>query len=153
MHRVFFKRLLDRERGMVLNVNSISSILAIPHYSLNSASQCFVDQLMDSSNNEYGKKNHILFKTLIDSYLASYLLSTKSIDNLKSVDKTNDKSISLFKRLLIKLLPNKQQFISNLLESNYSFKTTGHFLFALEFYFIDCLPQFMLNLMVEYFCE
>lgn len=51
------------------------------------------------------------------------------------------------------LLPNKQKLITRMLQYDYSTETTGYWLFALEYYLADCLPQMAVNLLLEYLVE
>lgn len=155
LHKLFVKKLAIREHGLVLNVSSTAAIrpIAMPYLSLYSASKCFTDQLTNSIDHEYSKNSNLLFKTLILTHLTSYLFKRSKTNNNSNTQPTDPLSTMLSRftnQLLTNVLPSKQKFISKLLESNYSCKTTGHWLFAIEYFFIENLPQFLVHLALEY---
>ena len=163
LQRLFFKKLIGRERAMVLEVSSLAAIRPLPYLSLYSASKCFTNQLQASLACEY--RRHVHFKTWILTHSAAGLFGVesssgrgsneqKSLHNEKLSDQpdraTCQTKSRLFKRLLSVLMPDKQELITRLLQCDYSTETTGHWLFALEYYLVDCLPQVGVNLLLEY---
>lgn len=155
LHRLFVRKFSNRENGLCLNVSSSISTRSIswPYLSLYSASKCFLNQLSNSIDKEYSANSNIIFKTLITTYSSSYLFEKKKkLNEIRKQNRSIFNCSNLFNWLLFRLLPNKQKFISNLLETNYStVGTAGYWLFELELVLIDNIPQFFLHFMLDFY--
>lgn len=159
LQRLFVEKLIRRERAMVLEVSSLATIRPVPYLSMYSASKKFSERLTRSL--AYECPGRVLFKTWILTRSASSLFGgnlSRSQKKLltKAGEIRNDRQAksglcrTVFNGLFTVLLPNKQRLITSLLLANYSFETTGHWLFALEYYLTDFLPQVAVNLLLEY---
>ena len=159
LKRLFFEKLSRRKRSMVLEVSSLAAVRPVPYLSLYSSSRRFAEHLTRSLACEH--RGNVLFKTWIVTRSASCLFDTKESSKVRPLEKlaglqteanSEDRPTKpgLFRRLFISLLPDKQKLISSLLLSDYSYETTGHWLWALEYYLADCLPQMAVNLLLEY---
>jgi len=119
-------QMVERKRGLVINVGSISSLYPLPSLTVYSASKVFVDWFSQGLDQEY-RSQGIEVQSLIPSYISTRLV--------KFSDFLSEPSW---------LVPNAETFVRSALGTvGYSRRTTGFWSHGLQYWIVENIPQWM----------
>ncbi|XP_076347340.1 inactive hydroxysteroid dehydrogenase-like protein 1 [Tachypleus tridentatus] len=125
MTYIVLPRMVQRKKGLIINLSSISSFYPLPFLTVYSASKAYVDWLSRCLDYEYKSKG-IVFQTLLPSYI-----STKPTSFIKPGY----------------IIPDASTFVKSALNTfGTTYRTTGYWTHELQWWCCEHLPESLWNL-------
>ncbi|KAH9366244.1 hypothetical protein HPB48_008336 [Haemaphysalis longicornis] len=123
-------QMVERKKGLIVNISSISSFYPLPLMAIYSASKVFVDWFSMALDYEYRDKG-ITVQSLIPSYISTKLVRFSNFLSTPSI-----------------IVPNAETFVKSSLQTiGVSNRTTGFWTHGLQFWMYEHTPQWFWNAM------
>ncbi|XP_022708554.1 inactive hydroxysteroid dehydrogenase-like protein 1 isoform X1 [Varroa jacobsoni] len=126
---IVLPQMLQRKRGIVINLSSISGFYPLPLMAVYSASKVFVDWFSMALDVEY-RSQGIIVQSLIPSYVSTNLVRFSNFLSKPSF-----------------IVPDAKRFVSSALDTiTYSKRTTGFWSHGLQYWAMEHTPQWVWNI-------
>lgn len=122
-------QMVERKKGVIVNISSISSFYPLPLMAVYSASKVFVDWFSMALDYEYKSKG-IIVQSLIPSYISTKLVRFSNFLSTPSL-----------------VVPDAQTFVRSSLQTiGVSKRTTGFWTHGIQYWMYEHTPQWAWNL-------
>lgn len=129
MTYIVLPQMVERKRGLIVNMSSISSFYPLPLMAVYSASKAFVDWFSVALDYEYKDKG-ITVQSLIPSYISTKLVRFSNFLSTPSL-----------------IVPDAETFVKSSLQTiGASKRTTGFWTHGLQYWTYEHMPQWVWNL-------
>ncbi|KAH7936079.1 inactive hydroxysteroid dehydrogenase-like protein 1 [Rhipicephalus sanguineus] len=129
MTYIVMPQMVERKKGLIVNISSISSFYPLPLMAVYSASKVFVDWFSMALDYEYRDKG-IIVQSLIPSYISTKLVRFSNFLSTPSI-----------------IVPDAETFVKSSLQTVGSSKrTTGFWTHGLQYWTYEHMPQWAWNL-------
>lgn len=129
MTYIVMPQMVERKKGLIVNISSISSFYPLPLMAVYSASKVFVDWFSMALDYEYRDKG-IIVQSLIPSYISTKLVRFSNFLSTPSI-----------------IVPDAETFVRSSLQTIGSSKrTTGFWTHGLQYWTYEHMPQWAWNL-------
>lgn len=126
MTRMVLPQMVQKERGAILNVSSITALRPLPLMGAYSASKVFIDSFTQSLDRKYRSKG-IIVQSLLPSYVVTRLTG-----------------FSTFLRSANFIVPDPEAYASNAVRTiGYSHRTTGFWSHGILYSLFSIVPDFL----------
>ncbi|KAG8193683.1 hypothetical protein JTE90_024045 [Oedothorax gibbosus] len=124
MTYIIIPQMVQRKKGVVVNISSISSFYPLPLMAVYSASKVFVDWFSRALNYEY-KDQGIIVQSLVPSYIATNLVKFSSFLQRPSF-----------------IVPDPQRFVNSAIQTiGVSNRTTGFWSHGIQYWMYELTPE------------